>query len=403
MKTLIAMALALAAALGAAALYWSGERPVPVDIAVVERADVVDELTTNGRIEAGQPFDVYAETAGRVVRVVSEAGETVQKGAVLAVIDDGEAQTALAGARARMESAQAELALYDVGPGEDRRAEIKAEMAAAEARRRALRDDLETTRRLIASDAAPQAEALDLERRIEQLDRDVARLRDRLLLRPSSEGRRRLEARVREARAEVDRARRRAAAARIRSPSAGAVYALPLRPGDYVRPGDRVARIAGSAQVNAVLFVDEPELGRVELGRQVTLTADAYPEQAWTCTLERLPTEVVSLETRRVGEVLCGVEGEAQRLIPNLTVSARIPGASAANVPSLPREAVQGSGDATWAWTASADSRARRTAFAAGLRGDRRIEVRSGLEVGDEALLPGAEPLVEGQLVEATR
>jgi hypothetical protein len=105
------------------------------------------------------------------------------------------------------------------------------------------------------------------------------------------------------------------------------------------------------------------------------------------------------METRRVGEVRCRVAGDAERLIPNLTVSARIPSASATNAPSLPREAVQGTGKDAYVWTLDAAGRARRTSVETGVRGDARIEIRSGVGLGDKVLLPGAEALEEGELV----
>ena len=402
MKALLAILLALGALIGGAFLYFGAEKPVAVSAAVVERADIADVLVTNGRIEAGNPFDVYAETSGRVLRVAVDVGDVIQKGALIAAIDDRSARAELAKAQAVLDSARAEIAVYDVGPSDEERAELKSQIAAAEAQRRELRSDLEVAQRLIEKGATPQSEARELERRLEALDRDLARLQQKLFRKPPTEGRERLQARAREAEAGVELARRRLGSAQVRSPIAGTVYALAVRPGDFVSPGALVARIAGSSDVQAVLFIDEPELGRVELNRQATLTADAYPGQSWTCAIEKLPTEVVALETRRVGEVRCRVAGEAQRLIPNLTVSARIPSASAAGVASLPREAVQGAGDEQWVWTMDADGRAQRTRIETGVRGDARIEVRSGLELGEVVLLPGAEALEEGRSVEAS-
>ena len=56
-------------------------------------------------------------------------------------------------------------------------------------------------------------------------------------------------------------------------------------------------------RVRVVVFVDEPELGRVQLRAPVKISADAYPDQTWEGEVDRLPTEIVSLETRRVGDV----------------------------------------------------------------------------------------------------
>jgi len=400
MRTVLAILLAACVVVGATLFYWSGEKALEVAAVTVERADVTDVLVTNGRIEAGDRVDVYAETSGPVLRVPLSVGDSVNKGAVLATVDDRTGRAELAQSQARLDAARAELAQWDRGLTEADRAELRAQITAAEVRRRELIEDLDSAKRLIDKEAAPRVEASSLERGIADTYREIEQLRDKLARRQPAEERQRLEARVREAEAGVALARRRLGSAEVRSPVAGAVYALEVRPGDFVRPGDLVARIAGSEAVQAVLFIDEPELGRVNLGQEATLTADAYPGQSWTCAIERLPTEVVELETRRVGEVRCLVSGDGQRLIPNLTVSARIPSASASGVASLPREAVQRSGSEQWVWTLDQESRAQRTPVETGVRGDARIEIRSGVNLGDTVLLPGAEALEAGRLVE---
>ena len=396
MKALLALALAAGALAGAAFLFWGGEQPASVAVVTVESADVSDVLVTNGRIEAGDRLDLYAETSGRVLRVPTAVGDSVQPGDVLAAVDDQSARAELAQAQARLDAARAELDVWSKGVSGAERLDLLAQIEAAEAQRRVLASDLAHAKRLIEKDAAPKAEAIDLERRIAGLDRDIGHLRQKLDRKPEAGARPQLEARIRESEAGLALARRRLGSAEVRSPLAGTIYSLNVRPGDFVTPGSLVARIAGSQGVQAILYIDEPELGRVDLDQEAVLTADAFPGKNWSCAIERLPSEVVELETRRVGEVRCRVSGDAERLIPNLTVSARIPSAAASNVPSLPREAVQRTGDETWVWTLDASGRARRTPVETGVRGDARIEIRSGLPLGDKVLLP-AEPLREGQ------
>lgn len=403
MRTAFATLLAIGALAGAAYLYIGADRPVRVAVVQVERGDVADVLVTNGRVEAGDRFDIYSETGGRVLRVVVNVGDVVRQGAVLATIDDRAARAELAQAAARADAARAEIAVWDKGPSEAERAELRAQITGAEVQRRGLLEDLDRVKRLIDKHAAPRVEATNLERRVADLDREIEHLRGKPGRKPPAEGRQRLEAQLREAEAGVALAQRQLGSAEVRSPIAGTVYALEVRAGDFVNPGVLVARVAGSAEVQAVLYIDEPELGRVRLGQRATLTADAFPGQSWTCSIGRLPTEVVELETRRVGEVRCRVEGEPGRLIPNLTVSARIPSASALGVASLPREALQRTGKDPWVWTVDAESRARRTPVETGVRGDARVEIRAGVALGDRVLLPGAEALREGDPVQEAR
>ena len=191
------------------------------------------------------------------------------------------------------------------------------------------------------------------------------------------------------------------------APAGGRVYAVPVRVGDYVTPGTLLARIAAdtrpdAVRVEAVIFVDEPELGRVRLGDEATLTADAYPGLRWSCRVERLPTQVIELETRRVGELRCALgamQPELDRLIPNLTVNVAIRTAFAPAALSLPREAIEQRGSEAYVWTLDAGSLARRTPVEIGVRGPDRVEIRDGLAEGGRVLLPAGQPLAEGSPV----
>ncbi|MEZ5364576.1 MAG: biotin/lipoyl-binding protein [Bryobacterales bacterium] len=164
MKALIVILLGAAAVAGLGMLLWNGDEPALVAIAEVQRADIEDALVTNGRIEAAGRFDLYAETSGRVLRVEKSVGDTVQPGAVIATLDSQTAGAELAQAQARVEAARAELAVFDNGLPVQQRLDLQAQIETAEAQRRALRSDLERSKRLIEKEAAPKVEAVDLER-----------------------------------------------------------------------------------------------------------------------------------------------------------------------------------------------------------------------------------------------
>jgi RND family efflux transporter MFP subunit len=209
------------------------------------------------------------------------------------------------------------------------------------------------------------------------------------------------EAQVREARTAVEAARGAVAAAVLRSPAAGEVYSLNLVAGGYVRPGDLAARIAGAAGVAARVYVDEPELGRIRPGVTATLSADAYPDKSWTCAIERLPTEIVELGSRRVGEALCAIEAPGPELIPNLTIGVEIRTGFSANTLTLPRQAVELAGGAARVWIRDEQGTAQQRLVSLGVLGVDRVEIVSGLSEGERVLLPAAGSLKDGERVEA--
>src|SRR4029077_15341517 len=88
------------------------------------------------------------------------------------------------------------------------------------------------------------------------------------------------------------------------------------------------------------VFVDEPELGKLVPGQNITITWDALTGRSWTGHASQIPRQVVPHGTRTVGELLCPINNDDQRLIPNTNVNARIEVAVRANVLVVPRGAI---------------------------------------------------------------
>ena len=392
----VVLALALVGG-GALLLEPAGSGPIPTT--TVERGDVESVLTTNGRVEAADRYDVFAESAGRVMRVALEEGDAVRAGGALATLDDSAARDALAGAQARLDEAIAARAALDQGLAPAERLQLQSELTAGQALLTKLGRDLARTERLVASGAAPSAELQAIRERIKSVRAGNGLVASKLAVEATSAQRDRAEARVREAQAEVDRLRRQIGAAVVRAPLSGVVYSLGVRAGAYVTPGTLVARIAGQTATQTLVYVDEPELGRVEVGHRARLSADAFPDHAWTCKIERLPSEVIELGSRRVGALRCTIENPSEELIPNLTVNVEIVTARAEGVPYLAREAVARAAGKDFVWIRDGEGLARQVAVQFGVRGVDRVEIVDGLDEGETVLLPGTREFAEGDEV----
>ena len=66
-----------------------------------------------------------------------------------------------------------------------------------------------------------------------------------------------------------------------------------------------MASIGKLDPVRVRVYVDEPELGRVTAGQSVRITWDALPGKEWTGVVEKRPTEVIALGTRRRSAKCC--------------------------------------------------------------------------------------------------
>lgn len=398
MKATLVLLVAAAAALGA---YFVWRQPSASTVAAVtpRRENLVSRLSTNGRVEPYEDFSVHAETAGAVTQVSVRQGDEVKKGQVLFAVDDESARAGLRQAEARLEIARAELAAAKRGGPPAAIAEQESFLEKARAERERSREEVAGLERLAGKNAAPRAELDAATARLAAADSEVERLEQKLALRVAPDDLDRAEARLREAEAAVALAKRRAGSAVVRSPSDGVVYRVAVEPGAFVSPGALVARVGKVDRVKVKIYVDEPELGRIEMGDGVTVTSDGFPGKEWNCTIDRLAASVVSLETRRVGELGCTVENRGRTLIPNLTVNAGIDTAAAESVLTLPREAVYRDNNSSFVWVVGPNGLAEKRTVELGISSAARVELKSGVDTGTQVLLPGETALREGQAV----
>ncbi len=74
----------------------------------------------------------------------------------------------------------------------------------------------------------------------------------------------------------------------VSAPGAGLVTNVAVRAGEVAVPGTPLVEIADLAELTLVIYVPQPELGRVWLGQAVDVTADAYPDQVFPGVVARI-------------------------------------------------------------------------------------------------------------------
>ena len=84
-------------------------RPVPVEVAEVQRGPIALQRTFSGELEARSEFVVAPKVSGRVERVIVNIADTVKRGQVVAELDNDEYVQAVAQAQADLEVARANL------------------------------------------------------------------------------------------------------------------------------------------------------------------------------------------------------------------------------------------------------------------------------------------------------
>ncbi len=360
----------------------------------VTRETVVSALTTNGKVEPLQWASARAEVGGLVQRISSRRGQKVTKGTVLVQMDSAPAESELAAAQARAAQVQADLQTLRQGGRSAELASIQASLDAARQELAAAQREYDANRRLQAKNAIAGLEVTASRERVERAQLQIQGLEQRrsaLVGQPERSG---AEARLREAEASVAAAREKIAMTFVRAPIEGTVYQFDVRPGTYLNPGDLVANIGKLEVVRVIVYVDEPDLGRVEVDMPVTITWDAMPGRQWTGTVERMPTQVIALGTRQVGEVSCIIGNPDLDLLPGTNVNAEIRSKVVQNALTIPNSALRREGGRTGVFVLSGDTIKWRE-VKLGVASVLHSQLLDGLQEGDSVALPTDRTLKE--------
>lgn len=205
------------AAIGAAGGVWHAMRPAQVESAPPKRGDLAEIVYASGVVEPRVWAKVTSLVRERIVEQCNCEAENVERGAVLAKMDDSEAKAAL----------------NDL-----------------EARARLARENLARLITLVEKRAASQ-QALD------QANAEASQL----------------EAQIAGQKSKLDNYI-------LRAPSAGIVLRKDAEVGEIAEAGTVLFWVGQPQPLLVVADVNEEDIPRVDLGQRVLLRADAFPDRA---------------------------------------------------------------------------------------------------------------------------
>ena len=394
------VALILAGAIAALLIVLALRRTAPPEIpfAKAAKGPIVSTLSTNGKVEPIEWASARAERPGAIKKVAVRRGQHVTRGAVLVELDTRDANAQLATAEAQIAQAQAQRQALLQGGSPVERAQIENDLQRARLDLEAARRDAEAVDRLVTKQAAPQTELTSARQRVEQLQIQVQALEDRRKALVSTTDKEIAEARLQQALASANLARSNLALSTVRAPIDGVVYQFDLRIGSFVNAGDLVAEVGKLERVRVAVYVDEPELGRVRLSAPVLITWDAAPNRQWKGTVDRLPTQIVALGTRQVGEVGCVIENPDNDLLPGTNINAEIESSAMQLALTIPRSALRREGSENGVLVLVEDHVEWRP-VKLGISSYTRVQVLSGLNEGDSIALPNDRAIKSGTRV----
>jgi membrane fusion protein (multidrug efflux system) len=307
-----------------------GPPPMPVEVAVARTDTVVDAILATGQIEAVQSIELRPEVEGRIAEILVREGAYVAQGTPLFKVDD---------------------------------AELRAQVARAEADRDLAQQSLARTKELLNQKASSQSE---LER---------------------------ADATARSNEAQLQLLKVRLARTTVRAPFAGVVGQRSVSLGDYVTTDTRLMSLQTVSPQRAAFQVPERYADQLKMGQQVTFRVAALPGKEFTGRVDFVDP-VVQLPGRTI-TVKAVTPNPKRTLQSGMFIEARLATAVRPNAIVIPEDAIVALQGSSFVWVVS-QGKATRRQVDLGVRTPGFVEARSGVEAAEQVVVGGQERLSEG-------
>ena len=373
---------------------------LPVRVAQAAVGNLTSTIASNGKVQPVHFFEAHAPYPGLVKDIYVHAGDKVPAGKLLLAMDDTEAQSHLATARATLRGAEAAWQSAQQGGTPEERAALLGQIQTATIDRDQAQHDLEALQKLQATGAASPSEVVAAQQRLAAGNSSIQVLQERQKARLNPADLAHAKANLEDAQAAYQASLDALNQAVVHAPFAGTVYALPVNRTQFVPQGDLLLAMADLTKLQVLAYFDEPEIGNLAVGQPAVITWDARPDQKWHGQVVRLPSTIITYTTRNVGEVLVSVEDADDVLLPDTNVRVTITTANESDVLTVPREALHIEQGSDYVYRVDGGS-LHRVPVTVGKLNLVSVQIISGLKAGDNVALnsTNGQPLTDGEPV----
>ena len=385
----VILALILAVGVAIWAIRGSFRSKATVRTTTASLADMTNTVSTNGKVEPVEDFQAHAPTAGVIKSIPVAVGQQVQTGQRLILMDDSDARSKVAAARASVDLAASSLANMQHGGTADENLAASNDLTNAITTQRLAASALASTEALQARGSASANEVANARQKLADAQARITQLQARRTGRYNSGDVSAQRAQLTQAQASLAAAQSAYAGVDIRAPFPGTVYAIPVSSFDFVQFGEALMNLADLHHIQVRAYFDEPEIGKLHVGQPVKIVWDAKPNATWHGHIQRAPTTIITYGTRNVGECIITVDDATGDLLPNTNVTVTVTTSQKKNILSIPREALHTDGARNFVYRI-VDGHIQSFPVQPGSINLTRVEILSGLHDGETVVLNSA-------------
>jgi HlyD family secretion protein len=410
MRTIIVIVILIAAA-GGGAYYWQSRKPATAAAGAeltsvqVARGSIVQAVAATGHVVSNLDVDIKCKASGEVQELPFDISDVVKKGQLLVKLDPIDedrnvalAQVALNQSKAKLEQARQNYAIAQSNllTTTDR---LQANLASAKAKAADARGKAGRRKDLLAKNLGTQEDYDSADALAVQAESDVKTTLiqiEEIKAQEKSVEVKRQDVELAKAEVEADdiallNAKRRRADTEVHAPIDGTVSARTIQIGQIISSGitnvgggTTILTLSDLSQIFVLAAVDESDIGRVALGQNVNITADAHPGAKFAGKVVRIATKGVNLSNVVTFEVKIEIVSKNRNLLkPEMTTNVQVVAAEKNDVLVIPTQAVSRKGDKLVAQLSTANGIAEDRFIEVGMSDGNRIEIASGLREGD--------------------
>ncbi len=335
-----------------------GGRAQQVQTGVVSTGRVSEKISLTGSLKPKESVDINPKIQGRIIKITVDTGLQVARGALIAVIEDDEIQQ-------QVERSKAAIAVVDATI-----AQREAELSNAKA-------DLDRRKQLVEAGVLSRTEldSLETRHRIAQSQLELAR------------------AQRRQSEAEQRELAIRQSQTRVFSPIGGVVAKRHVDTGAMVSSSTPIVTVVSVSPMVIDAMASENDIARIKRGAQVTVTVDSLAGQKFLGRVMRI-APLLDSQTRN-GLIEIEIPNRDGALKGEMFARAELDLGSNRETLLLPRDALVYRGDQPGVYTIESE-KAKFLPVQTGLTQEDKVEVQSGLKVGDVVVTRGSNLIKDG-------
>lgn len=398
----------LAATVGLGWFVFPQKPQAPViQTVTVTQGPMLKTVAATGKVVPNFEVEIKAKASGKIIRLPYDVSDIVPKGALLVELDPidenrnvSQAVDSLSGYESKVQQAHVNLTVAQRTLETDL-ARARADLAAAQAKAGDARAKAQRLKALLQQKYISQEEAETGRTNEAQANSDLKNARTRLheletqqiALNSQMQDLNYAKAQSEAQQVALAQAQQRLSETKLYAPIAGVITTRVGQIGNIVASGvtnvgggTAIMTMADLTHIFVLASVDESDIGQVQEGQTVNITADAYPGQKFQGKVVRIAPEGVDEANVVTFEVKIEVLGKNSKLLkPTMTTNVEIVVAQKTNTLKVPEDAVQTSRRGNrFVLMKLPDGQLKRQKVDVGLDNGTEIEILDGLQAGEQ-------------------